>query len=128
MRLGDIATVQRGVRVVRSQLGNEGAYPVYQNSMVPLGCFDKYNCPENTVFIIAAGAAGEVGYSKVKFWAADDCYYLTCSENMNRRLLYYALLCQQDAIHAKVRRASIPRISRADIEHWTVKSSLTKRA
>ena len=46
--LTEIASITRGVRVVRSQLTLEGKYPVYQNSMTPLGYYEKNNCPANT--------------------------------------------------------------------------------
>ncbi|OUQ25087.1 restriction endonuclease subunit S [Lachnoclostridium sp. An131] len=120
VRLSDIATISRGVRVVRSQLNTEGLYPVYQNSMTPLGYYEKSNCPENTTFIIAAGAAGEIGYSRTEFWAADDCFYLECPDNLNSRYVYYALLCQQQYISSRVRRSSVPRLSRTDIESVVV--------
>ncbi|MBO6037171.1 MAG: restriction endonuclease subunit S, partial [Acetobacter sp.] len=49
--LGEVATSRRGVRVVKKELENGGEYPVYQNSLKPLGYFDKYNCPEETAFV-----------------------------------------------------------------------------
>lgn len=116
-RLGNIAIISRGVRLVRNQLDIEGLYPVFQNSMTPLGYYEKSNCKANTTFIIAAGAAGEIGYSYIDFWAADDCYYLTCQENLNNRYVYYALLCQSKYIKSKVRRASVPRLGRSDVEN-----------
>lgn len=67
VKLGDFAPPIRGVRVIRSQLSLEGEYPVYQNSMTPLGYYEESNCPANTAFVISAGAAGEVGYSAVEF-------------------------------------------------------------
>lgn len=119
-KLGDIATISRGVRVVRSQLNTEGTYPVFQNSMTPLGYYEKSNFPANTTFIIAAGAAGEIGYSHIDFWAADDCYYLDCPEALNSRYVYYALLCQQPYISSRVRRASVPRLGRSVVERITI--------
>ena len=74
--LSEIAEITRGIRVVRNQLTEQGEYPVYQNSMTPLGYYEKSNCLANTTFIIAAGAAGEIGFSSVEFWAADDCFLL----------------------------------------------------
>jgi len=114
--LGEIATVKRGVRVVRSQLKKDGEYPVYQNSMTPLGYYEASNCPANTAFIISAGAAGEIGYSTVDFWAADDCFYFVCPEQLQSRFLYYALLCQQNYLFSRVRRASVPRLARSLVE------------
>ena len=40
-KLGEVATVNRGVRVTRDILNKEGKIPVYQNSLTPLGYFDK---------------------------------------------------------------------------------------
>ena len=36
-KVADVTTVARGIRVVRNQLVEEGEFPVYQNSMKPLG-------------------------------------------------------------------------------------------
>ena len=114
--LGTIVNLSRGVRLVRSQLTSRGEYPVYQNSMVPLGYFDKSNCHANTTFIISAGAAGSVGYSNVDFWAADDCYCLVCPKRLDSRYLYHTLRNQQDFIFSQVRKASVPRIGRDVVE------------
>ena len=114
--LGKIATLTRGVRVVRSQLTEDGEYPVYQNSMTPLGYYEANNCPANTTFVISAGAAGEIGYSTVDFWAADDCFYFVCPEQLQSRFLYYALLCQQKYLFSRVRRASVPRLARPVVQ------------
>ena len=44
-KVADVTTVARGIRVVRNQLVEEGEFPVYQNSMKPLGYYEKANCP-----------------------------------------------------------------------------------
>lgn len=116
VKLDDVAPPTRGVRVIRSQLSLEGEYPVYQNSMTPLGYYGESNCPANTAFVISAGAAGEVGYSTVEFWAADDCFYFVCPDNLQSRFLYYALMCQREYLLSRVRRASVPRLARSVIE------------
>jgi type I restriction enzyme S subunit len=103
-KLSEISPPKRGVRVVKSQLMSEGEYPVYQNSMTPLGYYKKSNCSANTVFIISAGAAGEVDYSTRDFWAADDCFYFICPEQLLSRFLYYALMCQREYLISRVRR------------------------
>ena len=115
-KLSEIVKMSRGVRVVRSQLTDDGRYPVFQNSMTPLGYYSEYNCPKDTVFLISAGAAGEIGYSDTPFWAADDCWYFECGKNLNGRFLYYALACKQEYIFSRVRKASVPRLSRNVID------------
>lgn len=113
----ELVPISRGVRLTRNQLLGEGAYPVYQNSLSPLGYNGDYNCPRDTTFIISAGAAGEIGYSENNFWAADDCIYFDCSNGvLISRYLYHVLLSKQPQIMSKVRKASIPRLSRKDIE------------
>ena len=112
-----VTTINRGKRVVRSQLNETDIYPVYQNSMTPLGYYDVANCREHTTFVIAAGAAGEIGYSNISFWAADDCYYFDCADILESKYLYYALKSQQEKINSQVRKASIPRLSKIAIEN-----------
>lgn len=112
----DVVKIKRGVRVVKSQLAVEGEYPVFQNSMTPLGYMDKANCTGDTAFIITAGAAGEIGYTDNDFWAADDCFSFECPQYLKSKYLYYILLCQKNTIYSKVRKASIPRLPRSAIE------------
>ena len=119
-KLGDVVSVCRGVRVVRAELQVVGKYPVYQNSLIPMGYYDKENCIAGTAFIIGAGAAGDIGYSDVPFWAADDCFYFVCEENMDARFLYHVLLGQETFIRGKVRKASIPRLSRNVVEKMVI--------
>ncbi len=114
--LEEVVKIQRGKRLVKSQLETSGNYAVYQNSMTPLGYYHESNVKADTTFIISAGAAGEIGYSDVDFWAADDVYLLLTPDNIESKFLYYFLLLQQYKILAQVRRASIPRLSRTAIE------------
>lgn len=114
-----VATIARGVRVVRSQLSEKGNYPVYQNSLTPLGYYDKSNCIANTTFVIAAGAAGEIGFCSCDFWAADDCYYFSHNNTIDHRFLYHLLLNNQNYIMSRVRRSSIPRLPREALEQFS---------
>ena len=111
VRLGEVCKPCRGVRVVRSQL-SQGRYLVYQNSLIPLGHYDKCNTPANTTFVIGAGSAGEIGYCDEPFWAADDCFFLLPNENVISKFLYYSLTAQQKHISGLVRRGSVPRLAR----------------
>lgn len=116
--LGKLGIINRGKRVVKSQLTTEGVYPVYQNSLQPLGYFDKSNVKANTTFMITAGAAGEIGYSNCTFWSADDCYYFDCPKDvLDDRFLYHSLKKQQNKIFSQVRKASIPRLGRNSVEN-----------
>lgn len=110
VRLGDTAQVCRGTRVVKSQLTEVG-YPVYQNCLTPMGYFESTNCPKGTTFVICGGAAGNIGYTDVDCWAADDCEYIECGHTILNRYVYYCLMYRQHYLLSKVRKASIPRLS-----------------
>lgn len=93
--LKDVLSIERGKRVVKKQLSEVHGYPVYQNSLTPLGLYVEYNCPENTAFVIMAGAAGEIGYSRERFWAADDCFAIVCPSSICSKYIYHVLLNEQ---------------------------------
>lgn len=115
--LGEIVPISRGKRLVRSQLQDNGQYPVYQNSLQPLGFYDNQNCRAYMTFVIAAGAAGEIGFSDIEFWAADDCYYFDCpKEILHDKFLYYFLLSERHQLTSQIRKASVPRLGRVSIE------------
>ena len=120
--LKELCKVNRGKRVVRSQLSKnkKDGFPVYQNSLKPLGYFNEYNCEAKKAFVICAGAAGEIGYSEVNFWAADDCSYFTCDSKISERYLYHVLMNNHNYLSSKVRRSSIPRLSKELIENIKV--------
>ena len=110
--LGDVCKLERGVRVVKKELKEDGIIPVYQNSLTPLGYFEKSNYPENTPFVICAGAAGEIGFSKKLFWAADDCTCVVYPSSLNGKYIYHCLKIKQSSLKSQVRKASVPRLSK----------------
>lgn len=116
VKLGDVCEIKRGVRVVKKDLQETGKIPVYQNSLVPLGYKDEFNYPSNVAFVISAGAAGDVGYSEIPFWAADDCLTITCPSNIENKYVYYFLKNYEYKLKSKVRKASIPRLSRKVVD------------
>ena len=118
--LGQVISPQRGKRLVKSQLEEVGGYAVYQNCMTPLGYYHESNAKAETTFVIIAGAAGEVGYSDVDFWAADDVYFFPAVNAVNNKYLYHFLLTKQHEISSQVRRASIPRLSIAAVERLKI--------
>lgn len=116
VKMSAIADIKRGIRVVKKDLNLTEGYPVFQNCLTPLGYYNEANFPAETAFVIGAGAAGEIGYSKGMFWAADDCYCLVCSESIIPRYAYYWLLKNQNYLFSRVRKASVPRLARNFIE------------
>ena len=110
VKLDSVANVCRGTRVVKSQLSDKG-YPVYQNCLTPMGYFERSNCNAGITFVICGGAAGNVGYTDVECWAADDCEFIIGNHQVINRYIYYYLMTKQNYLLSKVRKASIPRLS-----------------
>lgn len=119
-KLGNVCDLKRGKRLVKNELQEEGVFPVYQNSIIPLGYYHESNFNGDKTFIISAGSAGEIVYSYEDFWAADDVYVLNTQENILNKYLYYFLMSKQYIIKSKVRKASVPRLSKEDIEKITI--------
>lgn len=116
VEVGKVIPPQRGRRLVKSQLDEVGNYAVYQNSLKPLGYYHEGNVQAGGAFVVVAGAAGEIGFSDAAFWAADDIYFFSESNAVNRKYLYHFLLAKRHEISSQVRRASIPRLSIAVVE------------
>lgn len=116
VELGAVCDVVRGKRVVKSQLHPSEGYPVYQNSLTTLGYFEHYNREAETAFLISAGAAGEVGYTRSRCWTADDVWTFD-TEVIDQRYLYYLLMSKQETVKTQVRKASVPRLSKSAIEN-----------
>ena len=102
--LEEVVEIKRGKRLIKNQLEKTGKYAVYQNCMIPLGYYHKNNVIADTTFIISAGSAGEIGYSDVDFWAADDVYYFVTKNDLKQK------------IYSQVRRSSVPRLSKTAFE------------
>lgn len=118
--LGEVCEIKRGRRLVRKELKEVGDYAVYQNSTTPLGYYHESNVQGDTTFIISAGAAGEIVYKNSPFWAADDVYYFVPPSNLLSKFLFYYLLTQQAGIKGKVRRASVPRLSKSSFDKMQI--------
>ena len=118
-KLNEIAIITRGKRLVKNELFSEGKYPVFQNSLIPLGYYNEKNFDAGKTCIIGAGAAGEIFYQDLDFWAADDVFVITSDKVLNK-YLYYVLLNKQCLLKSKVRKASVPRLSREEVERVEV--------
>ncbi len=116
LELGQICSVNRGVRVTRKDLDKEGKYPVFQNTNSPMGYFNSFNVTANNPFVIIGGSAGTMGFCKTNFWAADDCAYFGENELLDKCFLYATLLTHELDIKNSVRGGNIPRIDRKSIE------------
>lgn len=104
---------------MRSDLEEIGKFPVFQNSLKPLGYYYDRNFSGDKACVISAGAAGEIFYREEDFWAADDVLVIN-SDTILNKFIYYFLLSNQRLIKTKVRKASVPRLSRDEVENLEI--------
>ena len=116
-KIKEVFQIKRGKRVVKRDLNDKGKYPVFQNKLMPMGYYDKFNVDGHNTYLISAGAAGQIGFCDKEFWAADDCLIFNNMKETNPKFLYYFLKTKQSFINSNVRNASIPRLSNSVVEN-----------
>ncbi len=106
-KLGEICSIVRGKRVTKSELVENGIYPVISGGVSCLGYLDKFNRESNTITIAQYGTAGYIDIQKEKFWANDVCYSLFPANSILNMFLYYSLKNRQRDIYA-LRTNAVP--------------------
>lgn len=97
-KLGECVAIERGERVVKNELIENGVYPVISGGISPLGFLDVFNRNANTITIAQYGTAGFVNLQSQNFWANDVCYSLYPQEIVTD-FLYPFLKGQQEYIY-----------------------------
>ncbi|MDP3058354.1 MAG: restriction endonuclease subunit S, partial [bacterium] len=100
VELNECASIKRGHRVTKSELNSENIYPVYSGGVTPMGFFEKYNQPANTITIVKYGTAGFVNFIKEAFWANDVCYCIKPNAALDNKYLFYVLKSKQSYIQS----------------------------
>ena len=120
LEIGQLCSVNRGVRVTRKDLDGDGQYPVFQNTNSPMGYYHSYNVNANNPFVIIGGSAGSMGFCKTAFWAADDCVFFGDNESIDKYFLFLTLLVHELEVKSNVRGGNIPRIDRKALERISI--------
>ena len=103
--LGDCSSIKRGRRVTKNELGPEKQYPVYSGGVTPMGYFENYNYPANTITIVKYGTAGFVNFIEEDFWANDVCYCVKPCDVLDNKYLFYLLKSKQHYIQSQATNA-----------------------
>src|SRR3989338_10745525 len=103
--LGECASIKRGRRVTKNELNREKKYPVYSGGVTPMGYFEKYNQPANTITVVKYGTAGFVNFITEDFWANDVCYCIKPSDGLDNKYLFYVLKSKQGFIKSQATNA-----------------------
>ena len=105
--VGEISNIIRGNRVTKSDLIENGQYPVISGGVTPLGYIDKFNREPMTITIAQYGSAGYIDLQRKRFWANDVCYSIYPSDGILNMYLYYSLVNKQREIYS-LRTNAVP--------------------
>ena len=107
--LKDVAKIVRGERVTKTELLQNGEYPVVSGGTGYMGYLNKYNREPKTITIAQYGSAGYVNWQTEKFWANDICFSVIPNTNLIlNRFLYFFLISKQNYLYKISNKNAIP--------------------
>lgn len=112
-----VCCISKGVQFNKSDMLDEGSYPVINGGINPSGYIDQYNQNENTITISQGGAsAGYVNWINTKFWAGAHCYVLSPSVKILNRYLFHFTKSKEYVLQECQYGAGIPALAKSAIE------------
>lgn len=121
VKLGEILGVNRGRRLTKSQLSDNGKYYVYHGSKdTPLGKYTSYNVKGNTTIVVNTGGIGGVRFCKEDFWCSDGSFWIGHSESLNDKFVYYYLSGFETYFASHKRIGGVPTIDRSVVEDFMI--------
>lgn len=113
--------VNRGSRLTKVQLSDDGLYEVYHGSKDSiLGRYHSYNAPANTTIVVNTGGIGGVKFLDKPFWCSDGSFWLGQSENIDSKYIYYCLSGYEDYFYSQKRVGGVPTIDRSVVENFKI--------
>ena len=113
--------LNRGSRLVKSQLSDDFEYEVYHGSKdTLLGKYSSFNAPANTTIVVNTGGIGGVKFIDKPFWCSDGSFWLGHCEYINDKFLYYCLAGYEDYFASKKRVGGVPTIDRDVVESFKI--------
>lgn len=115
--LGTVCQIGKGIQFNKSDMSDEGTYPVINGGINPSGYIEQYNQEENTITISQGGAsAGYVNWLDVKFWAGAHCYVIKPKTNLLNRYAYHFIKSQEYKLQECQYGAGIPALAKSTVE------------
>ena len=120
-KIKDTVGVNRGSRLTKSQLIDDGIYEVYHGSKdTPLGRYNHYNAPRYSTIVVNTGGIGGVKFLDDNFWCSDGSFWLGQVPYIEPKYLYYCLSGYEDYFYSKKRVGGVPTIDRAVVEDFEI--------
>ena len=117
-RLGDVLGVNRGRRLTKMQLSDDGQYYVYHGSKdTPLGKYSQFNVKGNTTIVVNTGGIGGVKFCDDDFWCSDGSFWIGHSDLFNDKFVFYYLSPLEPYFASQKRVGGVPTIDRSVVEN-----------
>ena len=114
--LGDVCDIHKGVQFNKSDMADEGSYPVMNGGINPSGYVEVFNEQENTITISQGGAsAGYVNFLLSKFWLGAHCYAVKPSSCVLNRYLYHFIKQKELTLQQCQYGAGIPALAKGTV-------------
>jgi type I restriction enzyme, S subunit len=119
VKLGEIATIKKGVQVNKIELGLEGKYPTINGGIEPSGYSDDYNTAANTITISEGGnSCGYVSYITTNFWRGGHCYAAFEKSRIYKVFLFQILKYKESEIMTLRVGSGLPNIQIKPLEKF----------
>lgn len=120
VRLGDNCNVLRGKRLTKSQLEENGKYPVLHGGATPMGYYSEYNRKANTTVVVNTGNAGSVFFYDSEFWSSDACFAIYPNSKFDDKYLYLCVYGCEKELKNKIRAGAMPTIDALAVENLRI--------
>ena len=118
VKLRDVLSVNRGKRLTKMQLSDDGQYYVYHGSKdTPLGKYSQFNVKGNTTIVVNTGGIGGVKFCDDDFWCSDGSFWIGHSDLLNDKYVYYYLSPLEPYFASQKREGGVPTIDRSVVEN-----------
>ncbi len=114
--LEKVCIIGKGVQFNKSDMKNEGSYPVINGGINPSGYIELYNQEADTITISQGGAsAGYVNWQQTKFWAGAHCYVLSPKKGLENRYLFHFIKSMEYKLQECQYGAGIPALAKKTV-------------
>lgn len=119
--LGEVCDIHKGVQFNKTDMKEEGSYPVINGGINPSGYVEVFNEEKETITISQGGAsAGYVNFIMTRFWLGAHCYAVKPTQQVLNRYLYHFVKQNERILQQCQYGAGIPALAKATIINLSI--------
>ena len=119
--LGEVCDIHKGVQFNKTDMKEEGSYPVINGGINPSGYVEVFNEEKETITISQGGAsAGYVNFIMTRFWLGAHCYAVKQTQQVLNRYLYHFVKQNERTLQQCQYGAGIPALAKATIINLSI--------